>query len=96
MGFQVFFITARNAEQRKATIANLRSAGYKGWDDQDLITEPDASHYPYAAPFKAEGRRKLTDAGYTIVLNIGDQDSDLRGGFADRVFKLPNPFYYIP
>lgn len=34
--------------------------------------------------------------GYTIIANIGDQDSDLRGGHAERTFKVPNPFYFIP
>jgi len=33
------------------------------------------------------------DQGYAIVVNIGDQMSDLDGGFAERTFKLPNPFY---
>ena len=33
--------------------------------------------------------------GYLIILNVGDQESDLTGGFADRTFKLPNPFYFI-
>jgi HAD superfamily, subfamily IIIB (Acid phosphatase) len=31
-----------------------------------------------------------------VVVNIGDQDSDLDGGAAKRAFKLPNPMYYIP
>jgi hypothetical protein len=29
-------------------------------------------------------------------VNIGDQMSDLDGGFAERTYKLPNPFYFIP
>ena len=41
-------------------------------------------------------RKKLVDQGYTIIVNIGDQMSDLDGGFAERTFKLPNPFYFIP
>lgn len=36
------------------------------------------------------------DKAYDIVLNIGDQWSDLMGGFADRTLKLPNPTYYLP
>jgi len=28
-----------------------------------------------------------------IIANIGDQESDLAGGFAEKTFKLPNPFY---
>jgi len=30
------------------------------------------------------------------VLNVGDQWSDLQGGYADRTLKLPNPTYYLP
>jgi hypothetical protein len=36
------------------------------------------------------------DDGYRIIANIGDQISDLEGGYAKRCFKVPNPFYYIP
>jgi len=34
--------------------------------------------------------------GYTIIANIGDQYSDLVGGYAEGEFKLPDPMYYIP
>jgi predicted secreted acid phosphatase len=34
--------------------------------------------------------------GETILLNIGDQFSDLQGGYSMRVAKLPNPTYYLP
>jgi hypothetical protein len=27
------------------------------------------------------------------VANLGDQVSDLSGGFAEKTFKLPDPFY---
>jgi hypothetical protein len=27
---------------------------------------------------------------------LGDQNSDLTGGYAERGFKLPNPYYYLP
>jgi len=27
---------------------------------------------------------------------MGDQPSDLDGGFSERTFLLPNPFYRIP
>jgi hypothetical protein len=30
------------------------------------------------------------------VANFGDQPSDLKGGHAERTFKLPNPNYYLP
>jgi len=27
---------------------------------------------------------------------MGDEMSDLDGGFAERTYKLPNPFYFVP
>ena len=38
-------------------------------------------------------RRRIAEQGYTILLSMGDQESDLAGGYAERTFKLPNPFY---
>lgn len=31
-----------------------------------------------------------------IIINAGDQESDLIGGCADATFKLPDPYYFIP
>ena len=45
---------------------------------------------------RAAERRKITEHGYTILLTMGDQQSDLAGGYAERTFKLPNPVYFIP
>jgi len=36
--------------------------------------------------------QKLAEAGYTIIATVGDQESDLEGGFAECRFKVPNPF----
>jgi len=49
-----------------------------------------------AVELKAAERKKLVDRGYTIIVNMGDQMSDLDGGFAERTYKLPNPFYFVP
>ena len=46
--------------------------------------------------YKAGTRKYIEDQGYNIALNIGDQFSDLQGGFADDTLKLPNPTYYLP
>jgi len=45
--------------------------------------------------YKSAARADIEADGYRIVLNVGDQDSDLRGGHADKAYKLPNPFYFI-
>jgi predicted secreted acid phosphatase len=93
MGVAVFFITGRPSNLRDATERNLREQGYV-WDGVILL--PEGAQFASAADFKAPERRKLTEQGYTIVLNMGDQQSDLSGGFAEKTFKLPNPVYFLP
>jgi len=94
LGVAVFFITGRPAHLRDATERNLREAGYQ-WDGLALLPgEVSPAHV--AADFKAPERKKIADQGYTILLSMGDQESDLVGGFAERTFKLPNPVYFIP
>jgi predicted secreted acid phosphatase len=46
--------------------------------------------------YKSGTRAYIESQGYNIVADFGDQFSDLEGGFADRVFKMPNPNYYLP
>ena len=93
LGVAVFFITGRPAELQEATEANLRREGYTF---AGVILQPAGARFQSAADFKAPERRKITEQGYTIVLNMGDQESDLRGGYAERTFKLPNPVYFLP
>ena len=90
-GVAVFFLTGRGERQRKATAANLRAAGYRGhWQ---LVMRPKNRAHETNARFKTRERRRITAHGYRIIINVGDQASDLRGGYADRGFKLPNPMY---
>jgi acid phosphatase len=95
-GLEVFFITGRTEAQRATTAANLRAAGYEGFADSDLVMKPTDVHPKSLASFKTAARQAIADRGYAIWLNVGDQESDLSGGFAEKVFKLPNPFYYVP
>ena len=93
-GVAVFFITGRRDSERQATLWNLDRAGYEGW--AKLVTRPDEDSHATVQAFKTEERRKIAQAGYTIIASIGDQQSDLDGGFAECKFKVPNPFYFIP
>ena len=93
LGVKTFFITGRSEQQRAATVANLTGAGYAKWEQ--LIMRPNGNADP-ARVFKPAQRQTIVDSGYTIVLNIGDQASDLAGCCAERSFKLPNPFYLVP
>ena len=92
-GVAVFFITARRDSQRQATLWNLDRAGYEGW--ARLITRGDRNDDD-VQQFKTKQREKVAAAGYTIIANMGDQLSDLEGGFAECAFKVPNPFYTVP
>jgi predicted secreted acid phosphatase len=81
-------------------------------DGEDgLFTKPALADYPAylktacaADPngacttihYKSATRAHIESLGYHIVANFGDQYSDLKGGHADRTFKLPNPNYYLP
>lgn len=88
----VFFLTGRSEAEREWTVKDLESAGYRNWTR--LITR-QASSPRFAVNYKSAERKKLMDAGYRIILNMGDQDSDLTGGSAEKTVKLPNPFYYV-
>ena len=93
LGVAVFFITGRPPELREATERNLRQEGYR---PTAIILLPEGRTFESAADFKAPERRKLAEQGYTIIVNMGDQESDLRGGYAEKTFKLPNPVYFLP
>ena len=56
---------------------------------------PDDGQKLSVSDRKTAARRALYREGYTIVANLGDQESDLRGGYAEHIFKLPDPLYLI-
>lgn len=93
-GVAVFFVTGRRERSREDTERNLHFAGYGEW--QHLYLKSNDYDLPTAATYKTAARQKIVDQGYTIVLNMGDQPSDLEGGLAKRAVKLPNPFYETP
>lgn len=101
-GYSVFFLTGRLEAQRAGTEANLKQAGYPVASDQVYLKDLDAAWLSSCAPdcstieYKSLTRKHIEAAGYDIVANVGDQYSDLKGGYADRTFKLPNPMYYLP
>ncbi len=94
LGYAIFMISGRPEMSRAATERNLRAVGYDTWTA--IYLEPAGTHYATTADFKVPLRQEIEAAGYEIVVNIGDQESDLAGGYAKSRFKLPNPFYLIP
>jgi len=93
LGVAVFFITGRPPDLREATERNLRREGY---EFTGVVLQPPGVTFKSAIDFKAPERRKIAEQGYPIILSMGDQESDLTGGYAEKTFKLPNPVYFLP
>ena len=92
LGYDVFLISDRQeSTERAATEANLRREGLG--DYTRLIMQPAGGPKLSLSDRKTAARRALYREGYTIVANLGDQESDLRGGYAEHTFKLPDPLY---
>ena len=112
MGFAIYGITGRRAAQEAATVGNLEDVGYTAFDADNFYTKWDgadtnAPSYVHCdgdgntscstVEYKAWTRAHIEQAdGVDIVLNVGDQWSDLQGGYADHTLKLPNPTYFLP
>ena len=65
-----------------------------------VAPEGSAAHELYrscarSGSASAAARRRLTEQGYTVLLTLGDQPSDLEGGYAERAYLVPNPFYRV-
>ncbi len=92
LGVAVFFITGREEPRdRPGTEKNLRAEGMG--DYARLIMAPAGGPKLTSAQRKTAARAALEREGWTIIANVGDQESDLVGGHAERPFKLPDPFY---
>ncbi len=90
----VFFISGRSTALQEATEANLRKVGYTEFGPSTF--HPPGPAEPSVVPFKSGARAKIEQQGFTIIANVGDQNSDLEGGYGACQHKLPNPYYYIP
>ncbi|MCX5383167.1 HAD family acid phosphatase [Streptomyces sp. NBC_00083] len=107
-GVTVFFLTGRDASQRNASAVNLTKAGYAVPVDAAHFFLKDKANPPAylscAKPtwtcstvdYKAGTRKHIESLGYNIVANLGDQYTDLSGGYADNTYKIPNPMYFLP
>lgn len=91
----LFFITGRHVDKESSTIANLKKEGFNHW--QGLYFKPNTYIKSKSTiPYKRDARKAISKQGYTIIASIGDQVSDYAGGYTEKGFKLPNPYYYIP
>jgi HAD superfamily, subfamily IIIB (Acid phosphatase) len=96
----VFFVTGRREKEYKGempsvwTLRNLEAEGFTGIERDHLYMRDPASEGSVAI-HKTPARAAIEKLGFTIIANIGDQKSDLDGGYAEMTFKVPNPFYFI-
>ncbi|MER5183512.1 HAD family acid phosphatase [Streptomyces sp. NPDC002896] len=86
-GVDIFFVTARPGIIKSLTEANLKTVGYpvSGVYVRDL---PDL--FDEVSAYKTSKRAEIEARGYTIIANVGNNESDLVGGHAERTFKLPD------
>ncbi len=92
-GVPVFFVTGRSERGRASTEKNLVNAGYAKYEK--LIMRSPEEKDLTALKYKSQRREKIERSGYHIILNVGDQYSDLFGGYSENILKLPNPMYFI-
>ncbi|GAA1967515.1 HAD family acid phosphatase [Amycolatopsis minnesotensis] len=101
-GVRVYFLTGRKQSQGPASLKNLANEGYP--TPAEAYFKPEGAAPPYlpcgltcnTVQYKSGTRAHIASTGTTIVLNLGDQFSDLEGGYAEKPVKLPNPMYYLP
>ncbi|MFK4099425.1 HAD family acid phosphatase [Streptomyces sp. NPDC019531] len=87
-GLSVFFISARSNLFNPVTTSNLKSVGYPV---DGLYARTVAQMVTQSvATFKTSQRKAIEANGYDIVANIGNNTTDLTGGYADATYKLPD------
>ncbi len=92
-GIKVIFISGRSTNNYESTYKNLVAQGYKNFDT--LICRKPIDSYPNMAEFKFAMRKQISQNGYNIIANVGDQETDFTGGFNGKIIKLPNYIYKI-
>ena len=94
LGVTVFFITGRPESQRAATELNLHNQGFANWQ-QLIMRQPPQAHSMRWHTSRTQ-RAIIQQQGYKIILNVGDQWSDLKGApEAEFSVKYPDPFYFL-
>ncbi len=93
LGVSVIFITGRPENQRAASETNLRFRGFDKWEKL-IMRAPDQQKLT-AEQYKS-AERGIVAQTYGLILNVGDQWSDLRGpNPAEYSVKYPDPYYFL-
>jgi len=89
----IVVITGRPQGIEPGTRQKLKADGLKG--KYTLVMRPNAEFGQPSRPYKTAARKKIAKK-YKILVNIGDQRSDLDGNPSGKKFKVPNPMYSSP
>lgn len=84
LGVAVVFVTGRYQDTLKGVRPTLKRAGYP------VTAMCGRRHGEAIVHGKQRCRRMLVRKGWTIIANVGNRRTDLRGGNYERGFKLPN------
>jgi predicted secreted acid phosphatase len=87
-------ITGRPEGLEQVTRDQLKRDSLRG--RYTLVMRPNDEFGQPSQPYKAAARKAIQKKGFKILVNIGDQQSDLDGGSAAKRFKVPNPMYFTP
>lgn len=90
----VFFVTGAPEGLCDGRRGNLTAQGFTG--KLAVTCRPSDDDNDSLVPFKSSARKAIQKRGFTILANLGDQRSDLAGGYARKTFKLVNPIYVTP
>ena len=90
----VFFITGAPEGLCDGRKGNLAAQGFTG--KLAVTCRPSDDKNDSLVPYKSGARKAIQKKGFTILANVGDQQSDLAGGAARKTFKLVNPIYLTP
>ena len=91
---KVFFITGRPEAIRGGTLQNLKAAGYKG--KYELILQPAEYTRCLDGPLQERRAQADREARLHDPRQRRRPASDLKGGYSERTYKLPNPIYFTP
>jgi predicted secreted acid phosphatase len=88
---KIIFLTGRFQEEYDYTFQNLINEGFTTFDTL-IVRRPEEQKLP-AVEFKSNVRTALTQQGYDIIGNVGDQWTDLDGPYSGIKIKIPNYLY---
>ena len=92
-GVKVIFLTGRCYYSCDATYKNLINVGFDKFDT--LICRNKNEINKSSLEYKTFHRKELSKNGYNIIACVGDQETDLIGGYTGKTVKFPNYIYKI-